>query len=92
METTLYDWAVQANAALGLPQEASWVSDRDTVEWVLDLARDVAHGVARPAAPLGAFLAGVCVGLAGAQERHQLAQIHARLAATLADGGQGDGP
>ena len=29
---------------------------------VLDLARDVSHGVARPAAPLTAYLLGVAVG------------------------------
>lgn len=29
---------------------------------VLDLARDVAHGVARPAAPLTAFLVGIAAG------------------------------
>ncbi len=29
---------------------------------VLDLARDVAHGVARPAAPLTAFLVGLAAG------------------------------
>jgi hypothetical protein len=29
---------------------------------VLDLARDVAHGVARPAAPLSAYLLGLAVG------------------------------
>jgi hypothetical protein len=29
---------------------------------VLDLTRDVAHGVARPAAPLTAYLLGVAVG------------------------------
>lgn len=29
---------------------------------VLDVARDVAHGVTRPAAPLGTFLLGVVVG------------------------------
>jgi uncharacterized protein DUF6457 len=29
---------------------------------VLDLARDVAHGVLRPAAPVSAFLMGVAVG------------------------------
>ncbi|MGI8331938.1 DUF6457 domain-containing protein [Actinomadura scrupuli] len=33
--------------------------DRDLV---LDLARDVAHGVARPGAPLTAFLLGLAVG------------------------------
>jgi hypothetical protein len=33
--------------------------DRDLL---LDLTRDVAHGVARPAAPLTAYLAGLAVG------------------------------
>jgi hypothetical protein len=32
---------------------------------VLDMTRDVANGVARPAAPLGAFVAGLAAGRAG---------------------------
>ena len=32
---------------------------------MLDVARDVAHGVARPAAPLTAYLLGLAVGRAG---------------------------
>jgi hypothetical protein len=61
MEGTLYDWAADAVEALDLPDEARWVGDKQTVQWVLDLARDVAQGVARPGAPVGAFLAGVAV-------------------------------
>ena len=34
----------------------------DLFRAVLDLTRDVAHGVARPAAPLTAYLVGVAVG------------------------------
>jgi hypothetical protein len=34
-------------------------------EVVLDLARDVAHGVARPAAPVTAFLLGLAAGRSG---------------------------
>ena len=34
----------------------------EDVRMVLDLARDAAHGVQRPAAPLSAFLIGVAVG------------------------------
>ena len=34
----------------------------ETVQWVLDFSREVAQGVARPGAPVGAFLAGVAVG------------------------------
>jgi hypothetical protein len=54
--STLDDWTTQACAALGL--------DPDTVDTtaILDLARDVAHTVARPAAPLTAYLVGVAVG------------------------------
>lgn len=51
----LQEWTKAAVAALGLPAEP----DRDAV---LDLARDVAHNVARPAAPLTTYLAGLAVG------------------------------
>jgi hypothetical protein len=53
---TLDEWSTQACTALGLHPDTL---DRDLV---LDLARDVAHGVARPAAPLTAYLVGVAVG------------------------------
>ena len=50
---------------------------------VLDLARDVAHGVARPAAPLTAYLLGVAVGqgrpLAGSAAR--ISELAAQWAA-----------
>jgi hypothetical protein len=61
MEGTLYDWAQDAVGALGLPDDAQWVGDKETVQWVLDFAREVAQGVARPGAPVGAFLAGIAV-------------------------------
>ena len=51
---TLDEWTTRVCTALGIP-----APDR---ELVLDLARDAAHGVARPAAPLTTFLAGVAVG------------------------------
>ena len=35
------------------------------VELVLDLARDAAHGIARPAAPLTTFLVGFAAGAQG---------------------------
>jgi len=53
---TLDEWTAQVAAALDLPADAV---DRDLV---LDLARDAAHSVARPAAPLTAYLAGIAVG------------------------------
>lgn len=54
--TTLGDWISAACAELGVNPDV--VDERV----VLDLARDVAHQVDRPAAPLTAFLLGVAVG------------------------------
>jgi hypothetical protein len=61
MEGTLYDWAQEAATALELPENGRWVADKETVQWVLDFSRQVAQGVARPGAPVGAFLAGIAV-------------------------------
>jgi hypothetical protein len=56
--STLEDWVTAVRQELDLPEIDAGI--------VLDLARDVAHGVARPAAPLTAFLVGVAAGRAGA--------------------------
>jgi hypothetical protein len=53
---TLDDWIAQVCEALDLP------ADSVDARLVLDLARDVAHGVDRPAAPVTAYLAGLAVG------------------------------
>lgn len=53
---TLESWTERVCGELGL--EAG-EADRDLV---LNLARDVAHGVTRPAAPLTTYLLGVAVG------------------------------
>jgi molybdopterin-guanine dinucleotide biosynthesis protein A len=49
-------WVAEVCSALGLDAAALDVAD------LLDLTRDVAHGVARPAAPLTAFLVGLGAG------------------------------
>ncbi|WP_395242885.1 DUF6457 domain-containing protein [Agromyces sp. MMS24-K17] len=49
-------WAAQVATVLGV---AALGAD---VGAVLDLARDAAHGVARPAAPLTTYLVGLAVG------------------------------
>lgn len=88
MQTTLYDWAEQAAATLDLPAGAEWVGDRDTVTWVLDLAKEVARqGAIRPAAPVATFLAGVAIGLAGANDPAALEQVGMKLTSTLAPSG-----
>ncbi|HEX8008692.1 MAG TPA: DUF6457 domain-containing protein, partial [Trebonia sp.] len=53
---TLEEWTSKVCADLEIPADAV------NRTMVLDLARDVAHGVARPAAPLTAYLVGVAVG------------------------------
>jgi hypothetical protein len=83
MDGTLYDWAQDAVTALELPEEARWVADKDTVQWVLDFAREVAQGVARPGAPVGAFLAGVAVGRRYADGPQALADVRAALEPTF---------
>ncbi|GAB3475727.1 DUF6457 domain-containing protein [Nocardiopsis coralliicola] len=55
---TLVEWAREVSAELGLDEEAT----KADVDRILDLARDAAHSVARPAAPLTAYLLGIAVG------------------------------
>lgn len=54
----LEEWLAAAAAELGLDSEAVDIAT------VLNVARDVAHDVARPAAPLSTYLLGVAVGRA----------------------------
>lgn len=54
--SSLDEWVARVCAELGLA-----AGDAE-VRRVLDLARDVAHGVERPAAPVTAYLAGLAVG------------------------------
>lgn len=60
MTAPLDAWVRRMCDALGLDSAAV---DRDLI---LDLARDAAHGVARPAAPLTTFVAGLAAGRDGA--------------------------
>ena len=46
-------------------ESLAWVGDPATVEALLALAADAAHGVVRPAAPIATFLAGVALGKSG---------------------------
>ena len=54
----LEDWIAAAKSELGIDLEVD-------VPGLLDMTRDVAHGVARPAAPLTAFLVGYAAAQAG---------------------------
>ena len=63
-EPDLNEWLLAVCAELDVP--ASAVADPKVL---LDVARDVAHGVQRPAAPLTTYVVGVAVGLALASGR-----------------------
>ena len=60
--STLDEWTAAVAAELGI---ADLVDDR-TRDLVLDMTKDVAHGVARPAAPLTAYLMGLAAGTVAA--------------------------
>lgn len=59
MADVLAEWIAELGAALEVDVAAL---DRDLL---LDVTRDAAHGIARPAAPLTAFLIGYAAGLRG---------------------------
>jgi hypothetical protein len=81
--STLEEWMTVVRGELAL--EGDGVADLRAVQGViLDLARDAAHGVARPAAPLTAYLVGVAVG-----QGAPLSETAARIAElALAQDGQ----
>ena len=57
----LSEWVTAVARELGLEDALDRAA---TVDMVLDLTSDVAHGVSRPAAPVTAFLVGVAAGRA----------------------------
>jgi hypothetical protein len=61
----LDDWLREAAAALEASPSDPAVLGEDAVTVLLDLARDAAHGVARPAAPLATFVLGLALGSSG---------------------------
>lgn len=84
--STLDDWIAQASNALDLPPNSIDNALRDEL---LDLTRDVAHGVARIAGPLTCYLVGIAVGR-GADPSTAVAELTALAAAAApADGPSG---
>ena len=56
-----HDWIVAACGAVGVD------ADHVDVAAIHDLARDIAHGFARPMAPVGTCILGLAVGAAAAR-------------------------
>ena len=76
MTNPLETWVADLSAALGVDPASTDVSA------LLDVARDAAHGIARPAAPLTTFLVGLAAGMrgGGADAVGEAAAIAQRLA------------
>ncbi len=90
--STLEEWMTTVRAELAL--EGKGVADLRAVQKViLDLARDAAHGVARPAAPLTAYLVGVAVGQGAplGETASRIAELALAQQAADAEGKPGDG-
>ncbi|GAA2739574.1 hypothetical protein GCM10010440_02930 [Kitasatospora cinereorecta] len=91
MERTLDDWITEVSTELGIDLEVD-------VRGLLDLARVVAHGVDRPAAPLTAFLVGYAAAQAGggpdavAAAGARVAELADRWAARTEAEATGEGP
>lgn len=86
----LQEWTGLVAPALGVDPGLVGATQDD----VLDMVRDVAHGVLRPAAPLTAYVVGLAAGRAGAEGadvaaavRDALAQVDALLSARGAAAG-----
>ncbi len=75
--SALDEWVRAASAEIGLDPDVSATAT------ILDLARDVAHDVARPAAPVSAYLLGLAVGRAEDPDA-ALAEFSQRLVALAA--------
>lgn len=71
MSPELDQWVSQASSALGL-------SDDVDVEAILNVAKDVAHNVIRPAAPVSTYLMGLAV--ARGMDPSDAAQLISELA------------
>jgi hypothetical protein len=80
---TLQEWVDALAAELGVP------ADDVDVTVLLDAARDAAHTIARPAAPLTTFLIGYAAAArgGGADTVRAVADQAVRLALAGADGG-----
>ena len=84
--STLSDWIDEVARELGIEELGELVDPEVVQPLILDMTRDVAHGVARPAAPITAYLLGLAAGRAagsGPAER-ELAQGWADLLAARA--------
>lgn len=88
--STLGEWIDEVSAELGIGELGELVDPAAVQPLILDMTKDVAHGVARPAAPITAYLLGLAVGRAagaGPPEPELARRWAERLAAIARDEG-----
>ncbi|MET0693321.1 MAG: DUF6457 domain-containing protein [Propionibacteriaceae bacterium] len=83
----LNEWLAAVSEELGVSDVAL---DPDSIQILLDLARDSAHEVERVAAPLTTFLAGVAVGRG--EQLGPVAEKATALALSITPPSAGDAP
>lgn len=83
---TLVEWAEAVREELGLADGKAF--GKEDVDRILDLAKDAAHSVARPAAPLTTYLLGIAVGRGA--DPDEAAEMLSRLALARAGTEAGD--
>jgi hypothetical protein len=83
--SALSEWVTAVVRELGLEGA---LDSGSSVDMVLDLTSDVAHGVSRPGAPVTAFLVGVAAGRA--DDPAVAARDYAQKISALADGWNSD--
>lgn len=83
---TLVEWAEAVREELSLADGKAF--GKEDVDRILDLAKDAAHSVARPAAPLTTYLLGIAVGRGA--DPDEAAEMLSRLALARAGTEAGD--
>lgn len=76
MRRVLENWLSVAVGEAGIDVDPALMT-AEAVTVLLDLAREAAHGVERPAAPLTTFVAGLALGSGGGLD--ELRELAARL-------------
>ena len=86
----LANWLSTATEAAGTGEVDPSLLGEEATTLLLDLAREAAHNVARPAAPLATFAAGLALGRSGG-DLAELQAVVARIVGAAQAAGKAEG-
>lgn len=86
----LANWLSTATTAAGTGEVDPSLLGEEATTLLLDLAREAAHNVARPAAPLATFAAGLALGRSGG-DMAELQAVIARIVEAAQAAGKAEG-